>query len=88
MRLITKETRVLSRPQVEQTSQKKGHRRSGGLTIESAEGVRFAYSSMAVPGFVGGIATAEYVEHLGPLVSADDAENHPLQIATETSEEP
>jgi hypothetical protein len=76
MRFITKETGALSRSDGDQPSQER-KRRHGGLTIQSAEGVRFAYSSIAVPGFVGDVATAEYREHLGSIAPAVDVENQP-----------
>ena len=84
MRLITKETRALSRLNGDHPSQER-KRRHGGLTIKSAEGVRFAYSSIAVPGFVGGVATAEYREYLDSIAPVADAENQ-SQIDSETPE--
>lgn len=84
MRLITKESRALSRPDGGQPNKEK-RRRHGGLVIKSAEGVRFAYSSIATPGFVDGVPTEEYRTHYDITESVEDAENQ-QQIAPEASE--
>lgn len=84
MRLNTKESRVLSRPDGDQSS-KERKRRHGGLVIKSAEGVRFAYSSIATPGFVDGVPTEEYRKHLDFTEPVVDVENQP-QAAPEILE--
>lgn len=73
MRLITKEIRELSRSQSEQPKRQKKHWH-GGLTVESAEPVRFAYSSIEMPGFIGGVATPEYIEYLNSISPQSDIE--------------
>lgn len=47
MRLITKQTIALSHPEIRQKPKRR--KREGGIRIQSAEGLRFAYAATYVP---------------------------------------
>lgn len=60
MRLITKETKMLARGENPLSNERT--KRAGGILIESAEGLRFAYTSVPLPKSIGNTATSAILE--------------------------